>query len=185
MVTQAIDFYWRLGVVCAALALALFVIAGFGYMVALNWPTFREWFRDILDARRLRKGLAALLLLIAVTACAHGPRHVLTVSLVSSHSVLSAIQDTEALLVCGRPTAPPAPQCVPLDKHRAISAHLATAFGLEAQAARVVRSLPVGAPQPAEVSGMVAQVSGLVVEIMKLIPQSKGKQQLAQQMEAH
>ena len=127
---------------------------------------------------------AALLAVSLVAGCAHGPRHFATVSVVTAHSTLAAIQDVEMAMVCGRSTAPPAPQCVPVAKHQEISLKLATAFDLDARAARIVRALPDGAAQPADVGVLVAQVSGLVRSIMESLPQSKQTQALAQKLEA-
>ena len=128
------------------------------------------------------KRLAAVGLALLLAGCASlgGPRHVGTVGLVSVHSVLGAIQDTEMRLVCGRPGAPQAPLCVPLEKHRQISTHIETAFGLEVQAAKVMRALPPGSPQPAEVVTLIVQVNALVQEVLALLPAGKPKDALVQ-----
>lgn len=126
--------------------------------------------------------LIAALALLVLSGCASlgGPRHVSTVGLVSAHSVLSAIQDTEMRLVCGRQGAPAAPLCVPVPTHRQISAHLEQAFALEVRAAMLVRSLPPGTPQPAEVVTILVQVNALVRQAMELLPDGKDKAVLAQ-----
>lgn len=119
---------------------------------------------------------------LSLSACASlgGARHVGTVGLVSAHSVLSAVQDTEMRIVCGRPGAPQSPLCVTVPTHRQISAHLETAFALEIQAATVVRSIPPGSPQPVQVVTMMAQVNGLIQEILLLLPSGKDKRALVQ-----
>lgn len=125
---------------------------------------------------------AGLILCVLLAGCASlgGPRHVSTVGIVSAHSVLSAVQDTEMRIVCGRPGAPQAPLCVPVSKHRQISAHLAQAFALEVQAATVVRALPPGKPQPLEVVSLVVQINALIQEVLELMPQSPDKDALVQ-----
>lgn len=125
------------------------------------------------------------LLLVAVLAlpgCASlgGARHVGTVGLVSAHSVLSAIQDTEMRMVCGREGAPQAPLCVPISRHQVISAHLSTAFAMEVRAAGIMRTLPQGTPQPADVVSLTFQVGSLVQEILRLMPDSGDKAALVQ-----
>jgi hypothetical protein len=114
----------------------------------------------------------------------HGPRHVSTVSLVSAHAVLSAVQDTEMLLVCDRPAAPPAGQCVPLEQHRQISAQLARAFALETAAAQLVRVLPDGsvAPTP-QASEAMAEVSRVLAQVLGMIPESAAKHGLVRKLE--
>ena len=147
-----------------------------------------DWSRsepDETDTAR-RPGRAGLLVLaalvLALPGCASmgGPRHVGTVGLVSAHSVLSAVQDTEMRLVCGRAGAPQAPLCVPISKHQVISAHLAEAYALEIRAASVMRALPVGSPQPAEVVSLAFQVNALVQQVLAMLPDGKDKSALVQ-----
>jgi ABC-type amino acid transport substrate-binding protein len=111
--------------------------------------------------------------MLAVSGCATagGPRHIATVSIVSAHATLSAIQDTEMLIVCGKPTAPAPPACVADAKHKELSGKLAQAFGYDAQIARTIRSMPAGSPQPAEVTNMLAQIAVLVNQILAGLPQ--------------
>jgi hypothetical protein len=130
--------------------------------------------------RRLSAFLLGVLLAFPGCASLGGPRHVGTVGLVSAHAVLSAVQDTEMRIVCGRPGAPQTPLCVPISKHRQISAHLETAFALEIRAAALVRSLPPGTPQPVEVVTITVQINGLVQEILALLPEGRDKQALVQ-----
>lgn len=128
--------------------------------------------------------ILALVAAFATTGCASmgGPRHVGTVGLVATHSVLGAIQDTEMRLVCGRQGAPQAPMCVPIPKHQQISAHLAEAFALEIRAAAVMRALPAGSPQPAEVVSLAFQVNALVQEVLRLLPEGRDKAALVQSL---
>jgi hypothetical protein len=114
----------------------------------------------------------ALVCALVLNACASagGPRHVATVSIVSAHATLSAIQDTEMLIVCGKPTAPAAPRCVPEEKHKVLSGRLAQAFGYDAQIARTIRVMPAGSPQPPEVTNMLAQIAVLVNQILADLP---------------
>lgn len=128
----------------------------------------------------MRRLVLAAALVVAGCASLGGPRHASTVGLVSAHSVLSAIQDTEMRIVCGRAGAPQAPLCVPISRHQGISALLADAFALEIRAAAVVRSLPPGAPQTADVVGMAWQINALIQEILRLLPEGRDKQALVQ-----
>jgi hypothetical protein len=112
-------------------------------------------------------------LLIALAAlgasgCASlgGPRHTAAVSVVTAHAVLSAVQDTEMGLVCGRSTAPAPPACVPLAQHRDISARLAKAFSLEVQVAQFVR---LG---QTDVSPLIGEIRTLLDAVLALIPPS-------------
>ena len=127
-----------------------------------------------------RVGLALFAVLFSGCASLGGPRHAGVIGLVSAHSVLSAVQDTEMRLVCGRAGAPQSPLCVPISKHREISAYLAEAFALEVRAAGIMRALPAGSPQPAEVVALTWQVGALVQQVMALLPDGQDKQALAQ-----
>ena len=140
--------------------------------------------RAVWQEIRYPRRSAALLLVaaLALPGCASlgGARHAGTVGLVSAHSVLGAVQDTEMRLVCGRAGAPQAPLCVPISKHREISAYLAEAFALEVRAAGVMRALPAGSPQPAEVVALTWQIGQLVQQCLALMPEGRDKQALAQ-----
>jgi hypothetical protein len=126
----------------------------------------------------------ALLLAVGLTAgalsgCATlgSAKHRAAISVVSADAVLSAIQDTENGLVCGRATAPAPPACVPLEEHRAISAKLATAFQRDRQIAQTIRALPAGASSP-DVAVLVGQIRALVDEVLALIPDSAPRRAL-------
>lgn len=128
----------------------------------------------------VKRFIVVLALTLSGCASLGGARHYSTVGLVSVHSVLSAVQDTEMRIVCGRPGAPQAPLCVTVPTHRQISAHLEQAFALEVRAATVVRALPPGTPQPTEVVTLMVQVNGLLQEILSLLPSGKDKESLVQ-----
>lgn len=132
--------------------------------------------------QKMVKRVAALALALGLAGCASlgGARHVSTVGLVSAHGVLSAIQDTEMRLVCGRAGAPQAPLCVPVPQHRQISTHLEEAFALELRAAQVVRALPPGQMQPMEVVTLMVQVNALVQQVLSMLPDGKDKAALQQ-----
>ena len=126
--------------------------------------------------------------ILASTLCAGcalhgGPRHTATVSIVSTHAVLKAIDDTEMQIVCGRVGAPQAPLCVPISQHRVISAYLKQAFELEAQIGRVVLTIPDGQMLPADVMALTVQVGALINKIVELLPQGKSKTALLQRIE--
>lgn len=116
-----------------------------------------------------------ILLLASSCASQGGPRHIATVSVVTAHTILATLQDTEMALVCGKPTAPEAPRCVEAEKHKEISGYLAQAFDYDGTVARLVRALPPGSPQPAQVGELLARISELVSKILASIPASPQK----------
>lgn len=120
------------------------------------------------------KRLLACVALSVSVACASGsgPRHLATVSVVTAHSTLAAAQDTEMLLVCDRQGAPAAPACIPVDKHKEIAGLFAQAFEYDGQVARLVRALPVGQPQPAEVGELLGRIGELVNRIIAALPKT-------------
>lgn len=126
-----------------------------------------------------RSRLVAVLVLVLalLTASCANTRHRATITVVSAHAVLSAIQDTEMLIVCGRSSAPAPPACVPLDRHREVSAKLATAFDYDGKVAQIVRATPSGALSP-DVSTLLGQIGGLVDAVLQLMPDSESKRAL-------
>lgn len=126
-----------------------------------------------------------LVLCILMLSCATGGevRHRATVTVATSHAVLTLVDDTEMRVVCDRLGAPSPPFCVPPEAHRRISALLARAYGLEAQVARIVRALPLNTPTPTEVSTLTVEIGRLVSEILALIPTSAEKAILIQKLE--
>lgn len=110
-------------------------------------------------------------LLVGVTGCASsGVRHVATVSVVSAHAVLAATQDTEMLLVCGKPGAPAAPACVPLAEHKVISAKLADAFGVDVQVATIIRDWPATGAAPTSIGALLGQITVVVNYVLDHLP---------------
>lgn len=148
-------------------------------------PSSGEVARGIRD-----NGRPIVLLLLAValgaSSCASlgGARHRAAVSVVSAKAVLGAIQDVEMTLVCGRATAPPAPSCVPIEKHREISAHLVTAFGYNEKALKIARALPGGETSP-DVFTLIGQVRALVDAVLALIPESPQRRALVANIGGH
>lgn len=147
-----------------------------GKMANSPAPSSGEVARGIRDCGKPLVLLLALGLAIGSTGCAGllGARHRAQVTITSAHAVLSTIQDDEMLIVCGRPTAPAPPKCVPPERHRAISAKLATAFDLDAKVQRVVRAVPPGGPVP-DVATFLGQIGALIDEVLGLIPDSPTK----------
>lgn len=123
-----------------------------------------------------RSVLVALVVLLSGCALPRA-RHIATVSVVSAHSVLSAIQDTEMDLVCGKATAPAPPACVLIEQHRDISGKLANAFALEKKIAVAVKAIPPGAPS-ANVAESLGQLQALIDAVLDLIPRSAQRQTL-------
>jgi hypothetical protein len=116
-----------------------------------------------------RSSLAVLVLLLVLPACAarsQEPRHLASVSVLSLHATLAAIQDTEALVVC---TAAP-PPCLSPEQHRAFASKLAVAFGLDEQILREVRAWPPGSPLPLSVTNAIAQARALIAALLAALP---------------
>lgn len=124
--------------------------------------------------------LLAALLVLPGCASMGGPRHVTVVSLAGTAGVLDTFVRSEAALVCGQPTAPQAPLCVPVPRHLQIVDMADRAAALGEAASLAMARLPQGSPQPAEVVTMLAQVNGLVLAAMRLVPESHQKQAIAQ-----
>lgn len=131
----------------------------------------RMWIRLLL--------IGALLLAAAWgmgCASAGGPRRVAVISAISAHSTLAAIQDTEALLVCGAPTAPP--QCISPEAHQAFARQLVIAFDLDASILNQVRLWPPDSPVPANIAHALDQLREYVVKLIALLPNSPQKEKL-------
>jgi len=143
------------------------------------FPGFVGWRRHVLRQAGL---LIVLALLSASCASLHGPRHVATVSIVSVHAVLSAVQDGERLLVCDAVTAPAPPACVPPDVHRRIAGELVTAFDLDGQVARLVRAVRPGGVTSADVPALLGRIAAIIDRIFALMPASPQKAALAQKV---
>jgi hypothetical protein len=124
-----------------------------------------------------------LVLAFVSSGCAmHGARHTATVSVVTAHAILSAVQDGERLLVCGSATAPAAPACVTPETHRKIAGELVTAFDLDGQVLRLVRALPPGTLSPADVPSLLGQIMAIIDRVFALIPASPHKAALVQKI---
>lgn len=108
-------------------------------------------------------------------------RHIATISVVTAHSVLAAVQDTEAELVCGRPNAPVV-QCIGHDNHVTNLLKLREAFEYDGQVARLVRATPAESPTTREVLDLIARIQELVSNILDGIPASPQKQNLIVQL---
>jgi hypothetical protein len=126
----------------------------------------------------------AVLALVMLTGCAAlgGARHGATVSVVSAHAVLAALQDGERVLVCSGPSAPAPPACVAPAKHREVAGYFVTAFDLDAQVARTVRAIPPGGVLPSNVAELVSQIAALVEKIIKAIPASPQRESLIERI---
>lgn len=115
--------------------------------------------------------MSLCLILVWVMGCATaGPRHIATVMAVAAHSTLAAVQDTEMLLACGKPTAPAPPACVPANVHREISTRLVTAFAADIEIARTIRDWPATSAPPASIGALLAQITQTVNYILARLP---------------
>jgi hypothetical protein len=119
-----------------------------------------------------------LVLLLALTACHGGARHIATVSVVSAHATLSAVQDTADAITCGAATAPPPPKCLDSSQRKAIAAKLSPAFGAEVSLAKVVRDWPQGTPAPSEIGQFLQEITTLLNQALAAFPNSTQKDQL-------
>lgn len=140
--------------------------------------------------RTLGRGLleaAALLLLIsalqACSACATtgavGVKQTAYVGAKDVATLLETVQSAEIGLVCGRPSAPPAGACVPLDLHHTIQGYILEAAEYDRQAAAIARSVPEGAPTPLSVMELVSKIYALVDRILAALPKSPAVDALA------
>jgi hypothetical protein len=118
-----------------------------------------------------------LLALLALIACGgQSVRHIATVSSISAHASLIAIRDTADLIVCGKPTAPPAGACLTAeDRAHKVAPLLSKAFDADAKAALVIRALPEGAPPSGEVAQYLAQIGSVIDQVLALFPSSQPK----------
>jgi hypothetical protein len=137
------------------------------------------------------KTLTALVLAVALSSAscagqpppnAPTPRRVAVVSVATAHAVLGALQDGERALVCDTAGAPAPPLCVNQTTHRRISGELAKAFDLDIAMIRLVRDLPAGAPFPADVPKLIADIAVAIDRIVALIPPSALRDRLTGQL---
>lgn len=129
-----------------------------------------------------------LVLALGASSCAGqpppdvSPRRVAVVTVATAHAVLGALQDGEMALVCGTAAAPAPPLCVDQTTHRRISGELVKAFDLDAAVLRLVRDLPAGAPFPADVPKLVADISTVIDRVVALLPESAARDQLVRRL---
>jgi hypothetical protein len=130
--------------------------------------------------KSLCKGLleaAALLLLISATQACSGcatvgvQRQGFT-ALSTAEKVLEGTQQLEIGLVCGRPSAPPAPLCVTIEQHHELQGYLLQAANVGQEATGIMRSLPKGSPTPGNVVDLVAKVYALLQRVLSALPHS-------------
>lgn len=127
---------------------------------------------DKIDLSRL----GPLILILAFSAGAVGCattnlRHIATVSAVAAHSTLAAVQDTEMLLVCGKPSAPAPPACVDAIQHWQNSAKLVTAFDADIQVHTAIRDWPALGPAPTSIGTWLGQITIVVNYVLDHLPE--------------
>jgi len=122
--------------------------------------------------------IVSLLALVAGGCGVKGARHITTVSAVTAHAVLTAIDDTERLLVCAAPGAPAAPACIDMGRHKDISAKLATAFEADAKAARAIRDWPAGTAPPQTLGEYIAVIQTAIDYVLTHLPDGAIKAKL-------
>ena len=113
--------------------------------------------------------LAVFVLGGMLTGCAPSVRHIATVTAVGAHATLSAVQDTEMALACGKPSAPAPPACVPADLHREISAQLVTAFDADIRAHELIRDWPATGSAP-NIATFLAEITSAINFVLQHLP---------------
>jgi hypothetical protein len=118
------------------------------------------------------KLIAVLLAACLGLSCASsgGARRIGAVTFISSKATISAVQDVEEQVVCGRLHAPSAPNCISIDQHHQFSKMFGEAIGYEIQVGQIVRAIPQGAPQPAEVGDLLMKIGKLIQSIVNDLP---------------
>jgi hypothetical protein len=129
---------------------------------------------------RTKLAIVVLLAIFSLGASCGGPRHVGYVGLVSIHSVVGLVQDTEARLVCGRVGAPQSPQCIPYPKHQQIRAMIKDALEMERAAGEILLTLPQDKPQPTEVIILTVKINALIQKIISMFPEGPAKQAMVE-----
>lgn len=163
-----------------------------GKMANSPAPSSGEVARGLRDNGRSLAVLLAFGLALGAQSCAtlginpntSSARHLVTVTVVSGNAVLGALQDGERGLVCGTVTAPAPPACVPVDRHKAISADFVKAFQVHRAAAQLVRDTPAGAPTPSDLARLLGDVNALIESILARVPASTAKAQLISKAQA-
>lgn len=130
------------------------------------------------------RGMGAKLLVFVLAAtvaagaagCATAnPRHVATVSVVSSHTVLAAAQDLTRGWRCGEPAAPPT--CIPVETYRTQVAPLfVEAFDKDQKVAELARATP----GDLSIGSLLGSITAILEKIAALLPPTLRAQLLAQ-----
>jgi len=131
--------------------------------------------------KSLCKGLlecAALLLAITAiqscSACATvGVQRKAYTALDTGLAVLRGTQRVEIGIVCGRPSAPPAPACVPIGLHHELQGYLLQAANLGTEAQALVQGLPQKSDPPWEALDKVAKLFALLQRVLSALPRSQ------------
>lgn len=171
-------------------------------LLALGWSLWQKYharikFLTALDAPtgaseamvddKIKRGagsvLAALTLIVLAsslsTGCASsGVRHIATVTSVAAHAALSAVQDTEMALTCGKPNAPQPPACIADDQHKANSAKLAEAFGWDITVATTIRDWPATGTAPTGLGTLLGQITSTINYVLDHLPEGTLKSKL-------
>jgi hypothetical protein len=122
-------------------------------------------------------GKAAWLLPLALAAsltsgCSARQFHLETVSVVAAESTAALVQDEADASLCGKPTAPPAPQCLSTDQRKAISPALSEAFDLIGQSAQTVKTMGPGATLGSVLIANLQRITELLNRVLALLPSS-------------
>lgn len=128
----------------------------------------------------MKKLSAVLALMLTLAACATfgSVKGKVAKPYFVAHIVLKAVSEAEPRLVCGRPTAAPAPACVTIDLNHTINANIEKAARLDLKANALIKDLPEGSPQPAELIALLPDLWALIDEILAGLPDGQTKTQL-------
>jgi hypothetical protein len=134
-----------------------------------------------------KAALFLVLLLGGLTACSNGCASAqggLYVGVRSAKDVVRTVQHGEEKLVCDRPTAPPAPACVPLELHHTIHGYIAEAAEYGQQLSLIMADVPQGDPTPGQALDLALKIKVLVQKILDSLPKSQQADALAVEVRA-
>jgi len=102
--------------------------------------------------------------------------HVATVTVLTSHSAIAAVQDTADAVTCGSITAPT--PCLPVEvRHGVVSEKLKEALRTDIAVLTAVRQWP-GPPAPLDVAADLAKIQALLSDVVRTLPDGAAKSRL-------
>ena len=132
---------------------------------------FRSFGKGVLECAAL---LLAITAIQSCSACATvGVQRKAFTALDTGLTVMRGTQRVENGLVCGRPSAPPAPACVTIAQHHELQGYLLQASTLGTEAQALVRGLPENSDPPWEALDKVAKLFALLQRVLSALPRSQ------------